>query len=175
MINEEEIEQKLWDYIDGNCNKTDQDAVLAFIENDVVWKQKYYELLDLQKQIADSFELQQPSMRFNKNVMEAISTIKIAQPTNKYINTYIVKGIVIFYIALLVCLLGYSFINADWSEKSVSLFSQFKIDKQNYIYSSILKYIDSGKLNIFICINVLLGLVFIDAAFRKNNKFKIMD
>ena len=41
------MEEKLWDYIDGSCPPGEQKAIALLIEQDEVYRRKYEELLRL--------------------------------------------------------------------------------------------------------------------------------
>ncbi len=98
METNEEIEMILWEYMDGTCRPADMQRISILVERDELWKQKYTELSAFQKSIADSLQLEQPSMRFTKNVMDAVATVKIAPATKQYINKSIIRGIAAFFI-----------------------------------------------------------------------------
>ena len=64
------------------------------------WKNKYHELLDVH-QLMKTSGLEQPSMRFTKNVLEEIAKLHIAPATKNYINNKIIWGIGAFFITLI--------------------------------------------------------------------------
>src|ERR1700761_5730669 len=66
------MEERLWDYIDGLSSTAERSAIEEMIASNIEWQRKYRELLDL-NQMMNSSELEAPSMRFTKNVMEAIA------------------------------------------------------------------------------------------------------
>jgi len=66
------MEDRLWDYIDGQCSPTERSAIEELLATNREWQQKHRELLNLQ-QLLSSSELEAPSMRFTKNVMEEIA------------------------------------------------------------------------------------------------------
>src|SRR5690349_7833363 len=102
------IEDRLWEYIDGLCNDAENAEINRLIHSDGQWKSKYEELLALQHLI-ESSELEEPSMRFTQNVMEEISKLYIAPATKTYINKKVIFGIGGFFITMIVGLLIYSF------------------------------------------------------------------
>ena len=85
MNQQENSELRLWAYIDGLSSVEERTAIKKLIETNVEWKNKYYELLEMD-QLVRSTELEQPSMRFTKNVMEEIAKLHIAPATKNYIN-----------------------------------------------------------------------------------------
>ena len=72
-------EEKLWNYIDGNCTAEEQNNIIALIDADDIVRLKYQEILNLSKQLA-AMELDEPPMAFTYNIMEAIRTGKRAYP-----------------------------------------------------------------------------------------------
>src|SRR5450631_980021 len=85
------IEERLWDYIDGLSNGDETSAIEQLIQNNLEWKHKSHELLEVH-QLMQSTELEEPSMRFTKNVMEEIAKYQVARATRSYINKKIVWG-----------------------------------------------------------------------------------
>ncbi|HRO70936.1 MAG TPA: hypothetical protein PK951_11170, partial [Chitinophagaceae bacterium] len=65
-------EVRLWEYIDGLSSAEEKSVIEELIENNTQWRVKYKELLEVQ-QLLQSSELEEPSMRFTRNVMEEIS------------------------------------------------------------------------------------------------------
>ena len=78
------------------------------LQNDAEWKTKYDELLQV-NELLQSSELEAPSLRFTKNVMEEIARLHIAPATKSYINKKIIWGIGFFFIAMLLGFLIYGF------------------------------------------------------------------
>ena len=125
------------------------------LEKDAGWKSKYSELLELNK-LLQSDELEAPSMRFSKNIMEEISRLHIAPATRSYINKKIIWAIGIFFITLVVGFLIYGFGQMDWSTDGNSTIGDQlgKID--------ISKFFSNTWVNAFMMINVVLGLFLLD-------------
>ena len=82
MDNQQEMELQLWEYIDGSLLDAERNAVEKLIADNSFWKQRYHELLDLHQSI-NLIELEQPSLRFTKNVMDEIARYQIAPATKK--------------------------------------------------------------------------------------------
>src|SRR4051812_10405268 len=114
MAQNSEIEMQLWEYIDGTCNNTDKQRISLFIATDATWKEKYNELIVFHDDIQGSIEVEQPSMRFAKNVMDAVGKAHIVPATQQRINLNIIRGIAAFFIFTIVSVLGYAFANATW-------------------------------------------------------------
>src|SRR5215203_2073570 len=104
MNKPEDIEASLWEYIDGATPETERTAIETLIADNVEWKNKYSELLELHQSL-NLVELEQPSLRFTKNVMEDIARYHIAPATKTYINNKVIWGIGIFFITVIVSFL----------------------------------------------------------------------
>src|SRR4051794_15199742 len=96
-----DIEQHLWNYIDNTCGAEERKVIETFLQNDEEWKKKYNELLKINQLMHKSLELEEPSMRFTKNVMEEIAQSRIASASKTYINKSIVNGIAAFFVIVI--------------------------------------------------------------------------
>ena len=154
MNKEMEMEVRLWEYIDGSVP-------------DGAWHAKYSELLEVH-QMLDLTELEQPSLRFTKNVMEEIAKYNIAPATKNYINNKIIWSIGLFFIIVIAGLLVYGFGQVDWSTGS-SNSNPVGIDFSAVDYSPILS---NTFVNIFMGLNMVLGLMLLDRflAKKKNDQ-----
>ncbi|MDB5155580.1 MAG: hypothetical protein JWR50_287, partial [Mucilaginibacter sp.] len=86
------IEERLWDYIDGNCSAAEREAIDLLLVNNEGYRQKYLELLAFNREIA-AMELDEPSMAFTYNVIEQIRTDYAKQPLKAKINKNIIRVI----------------------------------------------------------------------------------
>ena len=155
MNTENTIEQRLWDYIDGNSTSDEQSVIAKLIETNTEWRRQYHELLEVHA-LLQSTELEAPSMRFTKNVMEEISRLQIAPATKDYINKNIIRGLTIFFVAMLAGLLVYGFGQINWTSESISALD---IDLGAVDYN---KFFNNTWMNLYILINVVLGLFLLD-------------
>jgi hypothetical protein len=170
MIQNEEIEIQLWEYIDGTCTGVDKQRIAALISNDEVWQQKYKELSAFNTSVLEHMPLEQPSMRFSKNVMEAVSHVKIAPATKKYINSAVIKGIAATFIISITCLMGYALTHADWSDSSKPRALSKFYPIANFDFNSLFS---NDLFNIVLVINILLGLLLIDTVLRRKRTHHI--
>ena|SRR5438552_2518056 len=168
MNEHQTIEECLWNYIDGFCSNEEKISIENLLMQNEEWKQAYNKLLEIQQLVHDNIELEQPSMRFTKNVMEEISKLHIAPATKTYINKKIVYGIAGFFITIIAALLIYSFTQADWSANDTGTLS-FRINLKEL---NVNNYFSSYYINIFLMLNVVLGLVLVDRYFsgKRNSK-----
>jgi len=156
-------EERLWDYIDGISSPEEKTVIEQLLESDEEWRAKYGELLEVQ-QILHSSELEAPSMRFTKNVMEEITKLHIAPATKTYINKRIIWGIGIFFITLIVGFIVYGFAQIDWTVQSDS---KIPVDFSKVDYS---KIFSNQLVNVFMMINVILGLFLLDRYLANKRK-----
>ena len=119
MNEQQNIESRLWDYIDGRNSMAEKSTIEKLLESNHEWKTKYHELQEVH-QLLQSSELEQPSLRFTKNVMEEISRLYIAPATKTYINKKIIWGIASFFFITIFGFLIYGFGQIDWTVKSDS-------------------------------------------------------
>ena len=166
MSQQQKIEQQLWSYIDGLSAAEERSTIQKMIETNLEWKSKYHELIEMQ-QLLNAAELEQPSMRFTKNVMEGIAKLHIAPATKNYINKKIIWGIAGFFITLIGDFLIYGFAQVDWNFQDNS---KPLIDLSTFDIS---KVFNNNFVNGFMMVNVLLGLALLDRVLaNKRKKFQ---
>ena len=163
MITKQNTEERLWDYIDGISSQQEKTVIEQLLESNGEWKAKYSELLEVQ-QLLHSSELEAPSLRFTKNVMEEIAKLHIAPATKNYINKRIVWGIGFFFITLIIGFLIYGFGQVDWTVQGDS---KLPVDFGKVDYS---KMFSNDLVNAFMMINVILGLFLLDRYFDNKRK-----
>lgn len=163
MNTQQNIEERLWEFIDGHSSLEEKTVIERLLQTDVEWKAKYSELLEVNEMLQSS-ELEAPSMRFTKNVMEDIAKMHIAPATKSYINKRIIWGIGLFFMTMLVAILIYGFSQMDWNTGESSAITD-KLSKIDYT-----KFFNNTWVNAFMMINVLLGLVLLDNYFSNKRK-----
>ncbi len=168
-MNEQLNEERLWNFIDGTIDASEKSAIEQLIATNLEWKNKYHELLEV-NQLMSSSELESPSMRFTKNVMEDIAKYHVAPATRSYINKNIVGGIGGFFIVMILGFLIYGFSQITWTNiSSESILPALNISKK-FDFS---KFYNPTYVSIFIMINVVLGLMLLDMVLeKKKEKFK---
>ena len=152
---EGEMEVRLWEYIDGLT--TDPGTIERLIAENAAWREKYAELLDVHE-LVQATTLEEPSLRFTKNVMEEISRLQITPAAKKYIDTKIIWGIVAFFLTVIIGFLGYGLSQATWSEGSRAG-SSIGLDLGTIDYS---RFFNNSFVNLFMMLNVILGLMLLD-------------
>jgi hypothetical protein len=166
MKQQENFDQQLWSYIDGFSSKEKKSAVEKMLESNLEWKNKYQELLEVH-QLMKSAELEHPSMRFTKNVMEEIAKYHIAPATKNYINKKIIWGIGAFFLTIITGFLIYGFGQVNWTSSSGSSITEKYIDLSKVDFS---KIFDNNVVNAFMMVNVVLALVLLDRFLANKRK-----
>lgn len=149
-----EMEVRLWAYIDGLLDAGAREDVARLVNTDATWRHAYDELLATH-QLLQSAELEQPSMRFTRNVMDEISRLQIAPAMRSYINKKIIWGIAGFFITVIVSFLIYGISQVDWSAGSAT----GGIDLSRVNLSGIF---NNTYVNLFMMANAVLGLMLLD-------------
>ena len=168
MSTEINMEDRLWDYIDGSGNAAEKSFVENLIATQEVWRKKYHELLDVHQLMNTSLELDEPSMRFSQNVMEEITKYQIAPATKTYINKKIIYGIGIFFLVMIVGMLGYGLGQVNWSTATGSGGPDNLSNTINKIDYS--KFYNNNFTTVFMIINVVIGLMLLDMYLGKKRK-----
>lgn len=158
------IEEKLWDYIDGTCTADEQKAISLLIETDNVYQNKYNELVQLNNEFAN-IELDEPSMPFAYNVMEAVRAEQAQKPLKATINSYIIKSIAAFFILTIAGLFFATFTGIDWSATNMDTANNLKLPNLNSL-------LNSKVLTIFLFFDTVLGLFLVDTYLRKRRFLK---
>lgn len=162
------IEERLWNFIDGTVSTGEKTVIEKLLQTNEEWKAKYNELLQVIKLLQAS-ELEAPSMRFSKNVMEEIAKLHIAPATKSYINKKIIRGIAFFFIAMIVGFLIYGFGQMDWTADNESIISK-NINKVNFNKIDFSKFFSNTWVNAFMMVNLVIGLFLLDNYFSNKRK-----
>lgn len=165
----QQMEEQIWNYIDGTAGEKEVSFIERMIATDMEWQKKYKELLEVNQLLKTDLELEQPSLRFSKNVMEQISSLQPARATVKYINKNIIRSIAAFFILTITGLLVYSLTQMSWTSGStVSL--PFDVQSLNLDKFDFSRLMSSTWINIVLMINVVLGLMLLDSYLRRKKK-----
>jgi hypothetical protein len=152
------IEETLWSYIDGSCTAAEKTEVESLIASQSEWRQKHQELLNIHQLLNSHLELEEPSMRFRQNIMEAITKHHIAPATKTYINKKIIYGIGAFFIAMISGLLIYVLSQINWTGSSSNVNTiPYNFNKINWG-----SLFNSSYAMIFLAVNMVLGLMLFD-------------
>lgn len=164
------MEEKLWDYIDGSCTPEEQQAIAALIKQDKVYRRKYDELLQLNAEFA-SVELEEPPMAFTYNVMEAIRTENARRPLKAAINKRIIRGIGLFFIVTISAILILALASIKWSAGASSVDVHVPTSMMQT-----LKSLASGPaMQVFLFFDAVLGLYLLDSYMRKRTHNRMLN
>lgn len=160
-----DIEQRLWEYIDGVGSLEEKSVIETLIRENAQWRALYQELLQTHQSLA-TLELEEPSMRFTKNVMEEIARHHIAPATKKYINQKIIWGIGAFFLLSILGFLIYGFSQIDWTIPG-NTNNSFGIDLSKVDYG---RMFNNTVMNVFMMLNAVLGLMLLDRYLSNKRK-----
>ncbi|MBK0380319.1 hypothetical protein [Mucilaginibacter segetis] len=159
------IEEKLWNYIDGNCSIDEHKAIATLIANNEAYKSKYNELLLLNNEFT-GMEMDEPPMAFTYKVMETIRTENARQPLKAAIDTRIILGISAFFIITVAALLVFAFSTVNWTAGTT-------IKTPELIKLPAIKSYFTGPLiKGFLFFDLVMGLFLLDNYLRKKSGLK---
>ena len=167
-----EMEERLWDYIDGLSSPEERSVIQTLIAENIEWQRKYKELLNIHQMVGDT-ELDAPSMRFTKNVMEEIARYQVAPATKTYINKNIIRSIGGFLLAMIAGFFVYCLGKFKWSgDASPSLPAGYDLNKINTEIESFNwgRIFNSAYTGIFMMVLVILGLVMLDMYLQRKKQ-----
>jgi len=163
MNTQQQMEERLWPYIDGTASAEEKTLVEKLVATDTAWKAKYHELLQVHQWLQSS-ELEQPSMRFTKNVMEEIARLHIAPAAKSYINQNIIRGLGMFFILTIIGFIVYGFGQVQWNTGTDGTISK-NLEKVDFS-----KFFDNTWMNALMMVNVVLGLLLLDVYLSNKRK-----
>jgi hypothetical protein len=171
MENLKNMEERLWDFIDGLSTPDERTEIKRLLETNPVWQKAYSSMTDMNTLFRET-SLEEPSMRFSKNVMEEIAKYKIAPATKSYVNKKIIYSIGGFFMLLIGGMLAYLFTQIDYTQPGTISMPE-NMPEMNFEWSA---YINSTTLNIFLMIDAVLGLMLLDKYLnKKKDKMKIKE
>ena len=156
---DQEMEKLIWEYIDDHVSPAERERITRHLAEDLDWQIKYKELKRIHV-LLQKEELEMPSLRFTKNVMEEIAKFQVAPATKNYINKNVIRGITAFFLTMIGGLFIYFIGQLHWVDNPTgSLLPAYDFDASKVNWG---KLLNSTYVNIFIGINVILGLILID-------------
>lgn len=155
MNTQQSMEERLWNFIDGTASSGEKTVIEKLLESDTAWKAKYQELLEV-NQLLRSSELEVPSLRFTRNVMDEIAKLHIAPATKSYINKKIIWGVGFFFIAMLLGFIIYGF-----SQMGLATGEETNLSK-NINKIDLNKFFNNKWMNVLMMINIVIGLLLFD-------------
>ena len=165
MKEQHDIEQQLWEYIDGISSTEEKSAIEKLLETNLEWKNKYHELLQV-SQLLKSSELEHPSMRFTQNVMDTIAKYHIAPATKQYLNNRVIWGIGIFFLTMIIGFLVYGLGQVNWESGEAGK-NSLGVDLPKMDIS---KFFNNNWVNGFMMVNIVIGLALLDRVLANKRK-----
>jgi hypothetical protein len=167
METPQQMDERLWDFIDGRCSEQERAVIGSRIADDPVWQRRYREFLQLNLELHQQ-ELEGPSLRFTKNVMDQIAHLQVAPATRNYINRHVIFGIVAFFFTLITGVIVYLAGKTQWAGNSSDNFlSSHHLSPDNLNWGGVL---GSLPVNVFMLVNVVLGLFLLDNYLQRRKK-----
>jgi hypothetical protein len=167
-MKEQQIEEQLWSYIDGSASAAEKVFVEKMLASHDEWKAKYKEQLELHQLLMNETELEQPPLRFTKNVMEQVAGVQPKAATSTYINKNIIRSIAAFFIITIGSLLIYSFSQINWAASgSNSTLIPYDLKDIQLPKFEIAKLFNSTVLYSLLMVTVVLGLMLFDGFLRR--------
>jgi hypothetical protein len=167
MQNEHTIHERLWGYIDGSASDAEKAAVEQLLATDPVLRSQYEDMLEMHTMLLAG-TLEEPSMRFTQNVLEAVATQTIARPAKSYINKRIIYSIAAFFLISITALLVYAFLQSGFSGGNTTgsnlPLPDVKLPNLKLEWN---KYLSSTNISIFFAVNAVLLLLITDAWLRR--------
>lgn len=154
------IDEEIWAYIDGSCNASESQRIAEKIATDDNYAIAFQELSKLNALMA-SDELEEPSMSFSRNVMDAVAQEIAPKKLTTRVNNTIVYGIAAFFILSLSAIFIYILANSSSSNAS-----EFKMPAANFSFD--LSHVLSPlSMKIFLMVDLALALVYMDRLLRR--------
>jgi hypothetical protein len=156
------IEEQLWNYLDGTCSAQEQEAIAHLIATDKTYQQKYEEILAFNQEL-EAIELDAPPMAFTYKVMEAVRAEEASKPLKAAIDNRIIKGIAAFFILSILVLLGVALATTNWNSgpaESVQIPINLQLPSMKSMFSG-------PALKGFLFFDVVLALFLFDGYLRK--------
>jgi len=157
-MKQEEIDNRLWDYIDGLCTVEEARQIALLLETDPAWRLRHEALLLLHQQV-QQVTLAQPSLRFTQNIMDEIAALPTPVRANTRIYTWIIKGIAATMVLALLVITAYGFLRLDWLHTAV-----------NNDYSLKASGLHRTGTHLIILANIIFLLLFIERLIRLRSR-----
>jgi len=156
------MEEALRLYIGGDCTAEDMQRIEQRLEQDARWRTRLDELFAEETGTPVLLETDEPSLRFTRDVMDAIGNARPAPATAKYVNPAILKGLGILFAVCIVLSITGLLLNINWSAPSVLPALHTKAPDMGALFNSTTFYALTA-------LTLLTALVLADTALRKRS------
>jgi hypothetical protein len=164
MENIDERLVALWALQDGELGESEQKSLLEFLESHPEIAQEAEYIRVLAESLEAALDLDLPSMRFNRNVMEAIETQTIAPATRTYVNNKVMALIAAISALSVLSIWAYASIMARWEPLVSTGKYHFKFPAAKELVSGIYRH---DMVVAAVMINGILLLVLLDRFLRR--------
>ena len=155
-------EEQLWNYIDGFCNDVEKAEIEAKLAADDSFRQLYLQLLEVNEQLQTHLEIDEPSMSFTRNVMEKVQQEIAPIKLKTKVDSRIIYAISGFFSIILLGILVYAIATAT---------PDFKVTMPSINFESKLDgLMNTTTLSVFVFLNAVLLLIYLDFFLRKGMK-----
>lgn len=161
------LEQRIWDYLDGTGTEEERELTKQLIGSDSEFRAMYEELRSIHLTVS-SMDLDEPSMSFNRNLMEKIQLEAVPGSVKSLIDKRIIYGITAFFLITITALLGVLLYQTDWSRQTSFDMPDFnlpEIDTSNYLNSTL--------INIFFFADIIVALYLFDGFLSKRKSPRV--
>jgi anti-sigma factor RsiW len=165
-MEQDRIAEQLWEYIDGNCTPEERERIAGLIAGDAEWQLMYTEITATEHLLRIAAP-EQPSMRFTKNIMDAVTASHISTPVSRYISPAVIKGIAAFFGISIALVLAFALLSANWGHTATGLLPVISATATRFKLPAIWH---SQTAYVVAFANVILLLIFMDAALRRKNR-----
>jgi hypothetical protein len=173
MHTEQPIEDRLWDYIDGLSSPGERSMIEDLLARNQEWQEKYRELLQVH-QLLNVSELEAPSMRFTRNVMEEIARNHVAPATRTYINKNVIRGIGAFFLTLILGFFCYALSGIRWGKASGNASPGWMPDNSSLgmdkLKVDVSPAFNATYISLFMLISVVMGFVLLDMYLQRRKR-----
>jgi hypothetical protein len=153
------IDEEIWDYIDGSCDAAESERITAKIATDERYANSYQELVKLNTMMAAD-ELDEPSMSFSRNVMDAVALEIAPKKLTTRVNNNIIYSIAAFFILSILAIFIYVLANSTPSG------TEFKMPSLSFRFD-LNQMLSPLYMKIFLMFDLTLLLLYMDRLIRR--------
>lgn len=155
------IDEEIWAYIDGSCSAEERQRIAVKIESNEDYAVAYQELLKLNELMA-SEDLEEPSMSFSRNVMDAVALEIAPKRLKTRVNNKIIFAIASFFVLSILAIMVYAFANSETGISAPELPGfNLNFNTGNYITPTFIKG--------FLFFDLMLALLYVDRLLRRRS------
>lgn len=152
-----DTEQQIWEYLDGTCDAATRALVEQQLLHNPDYKQLFVSVAALHEQLHTELTLEEPAMRFTRNVMDAVAGEKILKPARAYVNQWVIRGIAGVFIAVIGWMLARLLPTMSFTPGTTSLLRE-ATDTLDF------SFLQKGRLtNAMLCMTGVALVMLIDA------------